>query len=336
MRSFTIHFLLTFLTLFATNSFAYKECLSGNCANGHGSSIERSGSTYTGDFVAALRNGKGTYVSMDGWTYTGDYVNDKRTGKGVYVWPEGDPEGGTYIGRFLNGDAHGRGTRTWPDGDSYVGEWKNGKRHGHGTYTYASNGTKKEGNWENSRFIGVVKINRVVEVDWLTAGDKLISRDPVTGLEWLDVTYTANRSFDDISGEFGWRGEFKGWRYATEEELIEFFDAFGGDSSFYNGEEHHNHGLFNKVARAWGGACDLIEACSTGDGRSTAIYEYPPEKAKEYGLGLVTIENETAKQGDHYGHTKVSFGNVFAYPFEPGAVKKRLTGHALVRNHQPN
>jgi len=51
--------------------------------------------------------------------------------------------------------------------------------------------------------------------------------DPNSGLEWLDVSLTTNRSFADISLEFGPGGDFEGFRHATTQELVEFFTNAG-------------------------------------------------------------------------------------------------------------
>lgn len=39
--------------------------------------------------------------------------------------------------------------------------------------------------------------------------------DTTSGLDWLDVTASLNRSYSDISSQFGVGGDFEGWRYAT-------------------------------------------------------------------------------------------------------------------------
>lgn len=51
-----------------------------------------------------------------------------------------------------------------------------------------------------------------------------LTRDTVTGLEWLDLDLSAGRSFDDLTGadgsnEFNSGGDFEGFRYATYLEL---------------------------------------------------------------------------------------------------------------------
>jgi hypothetical protein len=49
------------------------------------------------------------------------------------------------------------------------------------------------------------------------------TRDSATGLDWLDLTATQNRSFNDVSSGFGLAGEFAGWRYASVGEVRAFW-----------------------------------------------------------------------------------------------------------------
>ena len=43
--------------------------------------------------------------------------------------------------------------------------------------------------------------------------------DTTSGLDWLDVTASVNRSYDDVSYQFHVGGDFEGWRYATGDEF---------------------------------------------------------------------------------------------------------------------
>lgn len=51
-------------------------------------------------------------------------------------------------------------------------------------------------------------------------GADSVTLDTGTGLEWLDVNTSVNRSFNDVSGQFGAGGDFQGWRYATGAEVL--------------------------------------------------------------------------------------------------------------------
>ncbi len=42
-----------------------------------------------------------------------------------------------------------------------------------------------------------------------------VLRDGNSGTEWLNLTKTVNRSYNDISSKFGSGQEFEGWRYAS-------------------------------------------------------------------------------------------------------------------------
>ncbi|HEX5041685.1 MAG TPA: DUF4215 domain-containing protein [Candidatus Polarisedimenticolaceae bacterium] len=51
--------------------------------------------------------------------------------------------------------------------------------------------------------------------------------DSATGLEWLDLTFTVNRSFVDVAAQFGPGGEFSGWRHANLTEVDVLFRNAG-------------------------------------------------------------------------------------------------------------
>ena len=59
----------------------------------------------------------------------------------------------------------------------------------------------------------------LTERDWKTAGDKLITFDSATNLEWLDVLVTRNRNVNFVSTQFGNGALYEGFRYATWAEF---------------------------------------------------------------------------------------------------------------------
>ncbi len=61
-----------------------------------------------------------------------------------------------------------------------------------------------------------------------------VTRDTTTGLEWLDLTETNNRTYVDISvNQLGAGGEFEGWRVATTSEALTLWNNFGITSPFF-------------------------------------------------------------------------------------------------------
>lgn len=54
-------------------------------------------------------------------------------------------------------------------------------------------------------------------------GSNSITFDTVTDLEWLDLTLSLNRSFSDLTGEFGLGGDFEGFRHASEAEILQLW-----------------------------------------------------------------------------------------------------------------
>ncbi len=71
----------------------------------------------------------------------------------------------------------------------------------------------------------------LVSTDWQAAGDNLITEDTATGLQWLDLSETYGLSYEFVSSQFGAGGQFEGFRYATQDEVVALWANFGIDLS---------------------------------------------------------------------------------------------------------
>ena len=71
----------------------------------------------------------------------------------------------------------------------------------------------------------------IVEVDWQSAGNNLITRDTTSGLDWLDLTETNGLSRDYVLTQLGVGGLYEGWRYASSTEVVTLWLNFGLDLS---------------------------------------------------------------------------------------------------------
>lgn len=67
----------------------------------------------------------------------------------------------------------------------------------------------------------------LISVDWKTDGDNLITRDSVSGLDWLDLTETNYMSYGQVSAQLDTSGQFDGYRYATNLEVVSLWANFG-------------------------------------------------------------------------------------------------------------
>ncbi len=54
--------------------------------------------------------------------------------------------------------------------------------------------------------------------------------DSVSGLDWLDVTRSVNRSYNDVYNQLTPGGDFEGWRYATSVEFNQLVSRWTGIS----------------------------------------------------------------------------------------------------------
>jgi hypothetical protein len=58
-------------------------CISGNCGNGDGVYVWKSGDTYKGEYKAYQFHGKGTYTWADGSKYVGEWKGGYKHGQGA-------------------------------------------------------------------------------------------------------------------------------------------------------------------------------------------------------------------------------------------------------------
>ena len=66
----------------------------------------------------------------------------------------------------------------------------------------------------------------LIEVDLLSPGDRLVTRDTDSGLDWLDLGLTRSLSFRDVEdGAGGWVDQ--GWRHASTDELCGLLAQIG-------------------------------------------------------------------------------------------------------------
>jgi len=67
----------------------------------------------------------------------------------------------------------------------------------------------------------------LLSLDHPRYGADSITRDAVSGLDWLDWSASINHSVADVSTQFGPGDEFAGFRYATEAEVIQLIYRAG-------------------------------------------------------------------------------------------------------------
>ena len=71
----------------------------------------------------------------------------------------------------------------------------------------------------------------VITSDWKSVSDQLITRDTVSGLDWLNLTETNNMSYTAVNSQLSSGGIFEGWRYATNDEVVFLWNNFSIDLS---------------------------------------------------------------------------------------------------------
>ena len=116
---------------------------------------------------------------------------------------------------------------------------------------------------------GLVSAAPFTDTNFTDNGD--YTTDETTGLDWLDLTETSGRSYNDISAKLGSGGEFEGWSYASAAQVAGFFQGFGIVASPYNGWNEEFNGLFDKVSPLWGDLYAEFGGLTLGNSRSCSL-----------------------------------------------------------------
>lgn len=120
------------------------QCVKGNCNNGKGIYIFKSGAKYDGKFKNGRIYDYGTLYFSNGSVYVGQWKNQRRSGQGQIKYKDGS----TYSGNFENNKRSGFGKLTTNSGAIYEGEWENDLQHGIGIYT-SEDGHSLKSKWIN-------------------------------------------------------------------------------------------------------------------------------------------------------------------------------------------
>lgn len=168
-------------------------------------------------------------------------------------------------------------------------------------------------------------------------GTDAITLDTATDLEWLDVPFSTNLSYNFISGQFGVGGQFEGFRYGTQAEVDQLFKNAGfaaTDGVFRVGDFPIADGFMDYLGvtsssvrgnSVQGNTGDLvIIGPYTGRKTFTVGFEVPPfqNPSAGYAIGLDfpgTVLTDDSFSASFRGNWLVREASVSAVP-EPGSL----------------
>lgn len=107
-------------------------CIQGDCKQGKGTYVFKSGAKFIGDFQNGKIHGSGILYFSNGDKYLGQWKQQYREGKGKLIFHKGD----VYVGHFRKNKFHGIGEMQFANGAHYKGEWLENQPHGEGTFKY--------------------------------------------------------------------------------------------------------------------------------------------------------------------------------------------------------
>lgn len=154
--------LLMFYALATTINAQETGCVEGDCTNGEGTYIYKSGSKYKGNWKEGKKHGYGLLNYASGEKYEGNFKNDQMHGVGTYHYSDGS----VYNGEWENNRKNGMGKFTFSDGSMYIGTFDNDKMKGFGTYFYDET-TSETGIWDGTEPIEIFASNGVfISLQW--------------------------------------------------------------------------------------------------------------------------------------------------------------------------
>lgn len=154
-----------------------------------------------------------------------------------------------------------------------------------------------------------------------------LTRDTDTGLEWLDVTISLDRTFEDVSSHLGAGGDYEGFRYATRLELEALFEHAGlilddagpevspaiHDFLSLFGSELAPIEAANTSAGRYDDTVDGVDPAFVGSGRVSDVLGGPPGM-----LAFVrVVPDNTGGPVGALGDPSVAFPNVGAWLVRP-------------------
>ena len=203
-----LKYLLIPCLLLLSTGILSAQCISGDCVNGTGIFLYKSGARYVGQFKDGEIHGIGACYYTDGSSYRGNWVNRYPDGHGIKTLADGRKWEGTWkmgipldsnnvpienlfpdqpaVEEVLSGCISGNcddgtGTFAYPDGSKYEGNFSNGKPEGQGIYAYI-NGNRYSGNFRNGLPHG--------------EGIMLYADSTRTSGEWLDGEFVGSSGID--------------------------------------------------------------------------------------------------------------------------------------------
>jgi len=151
----------------------------------------------------------------------------------------------------------------------------------------------------------------VVSADWNNLGDNLITQDTVSGLNWLDLTETNGLSYDYVSGQLGTGGQYEGFRYATDSEVVALWANWG-------------------VNLATGASGSISGPDSNVQGAASTLGNIFPEASNQYLAGAlgITIDSPATGNRSQLG-AFITFNPTNTYYYLDGSYAQ-LDSNALV------
>lgn len=142
----------------------------------------------------------------------------------------------------------------------------------------------------------------LIDIDWNVANDSALLLDTSSGLQWLDLSVTANQSFNEVQTQLQSGGAYDGFRYATHSEVLHLWsEANITDTNFMwvnNGEWQNIKDLADRLGTSF-----LFDPHGTGThalGMVEGVLGLPANERRVMEISYHSNGEEVRTSSDHY------------------------------------
>ncbi len=142
----------------------------------------------------------------------------------------------------------------------------------------------------------------LLDQDWKAQGDSMLLLDTSTGLRWLDLSVTADRSYNDVKADLVAGGAYSGFRFATRAEVLHLWSEAGITDTHFQWQDNGQWSIIKDLADRLG-TSPLFDPHGVGTHALAMVdgdTSLPPNQRRVMEISYHSNGSEVRVSSDHY------------------------------------